>query len=114
MPFVEINVKNEIEKQKQNDPEFRKAWEGSRAEYRLIGEMISLRKQEKITQKAISLGAEYYVVKPFDIEVLINRIRDIKNYKPTPTSNLDNCYTSREIKSQYIEINEMDKKNQEN
>ena len=51
MPFVEINVKNEIEKQKQNDPEFRKAWEYSRAEYRLIGEMTSLRKQEKITQK---------------------------------------------------------------
>ena len=24
MPFVEINVKNEIEKQKQDDPEFRK------------------------------------------------------------------------------------------
>ena len=51
MPFVEINVKNEIEKQKQDDPEFRKAWEDSRAEYRLIGEMISLRKQEKITKK---------------------------------------------------------------
>lgn len=50
-PFDEINVKNEIEKQKQDDPEFRKAWEDSRAEYRLIGEMISLRKQEKITQK---------------------------------------------------------------
>ena len=51
MPFDEINVKNEIEKQKQNDPEFRKAWDDSRAEYRLIGEMISLRKQEHITQK---------------------------------------------------------------
>ena len=51
MPFDEINVKNEIEKQKQNDPEFRKAWDDSRAEYRLIGEMISLRKQENITQK---------------------------------------------------------------
>lgn len=76
--------------------------------------MLSAVGQTKITQKAISLGAEYYVVKPFDIEVLINRIRDIKNYKPTPTSNLDNCYTSREIKPQYIEINEMDKKNQEN
>ena len=50
-PFDEINVKNEIEKQKQNDPEFRKAWDDSRAEYRLIGEMISLRKQENITQK---------------------------------------------------------------
>lgn len=54
MPFVEINVKNEIEKQKQNDPEFRKAWEDSRAEYRLIGEMISLRKQENITQKKLA------------------------------------------------------------
>ena len=54
MPFVEINVKNEIEKQKQNDPEFRKVWDDSRAEYRLIGEMISLRKQENITQKKLA------------------------------------------------------------
>ena len=56
MPFDEINVKNEIEKQKQNDPEFRKAWDDSRAEYRLIGEMISLRKQENITQKNIIIN----------------------------------------------------------
>ena len=48
MPFVEINVKNEIEKQRQNNPEFKKAWDESRAEYKLIGEMISLRKQENI------------------------------------------------------------------
>ena len=76
--------------------------------------MLSAVGQTKITQKAISLGAEYYVVKPFDIEVLINRIRDIKNYKPTPTSTVDNCYVVKETKSQYIEINEFDKKNQEN
>ena len=76
--------------------------------------MLSAVGQTKITQKAISLGAEYYVVKPFDIEVLINRIRDIKNYKPTPTSTAENCYTVRETKSKYIEINEIDKKNQEN
>ena len=38
MPFVEINVKNEIEKQRQNNPEFKKAWDESRAEYKLIGE----------------------------------------------------------------------------
>lgn len=76
--------------------------------------MLSAVGQTKITQKAISLGAEYYVVKPFDIEVLINRIRDIKNYKPTPTSTVDNCYAVKETKSQYIEINEFDKKNQEN
>ena len=76
--------------------------------------MLSAVGQTKITQKAISLGAEYYVVKPFDIEVLINRIRDIKNYKPTPTSTSENCYTVRESKTQYIELNEINKKNQEN
>ena len=75
--------------------------------------MLSAVGQTKITQKAISLGAEYYVVKPFDIEVLINRIRDIKNYKPTPTSKTENCYTVRENRNKYIEINEIDKKNQE-
>lgn len=76
--------------------------------------MLSAVGQTKITQKAISLGAEYYVVKPFDIEVLINRIRDIKNYKPTPTSTSENCYTVKETKTKYIEINELDRKNQEN
>lgn len=76
--------------------------------------MLSAVGQTKITQKAISLGAEYYVVKPFDIDVLINRIRDIKNYKPTPTSTTDNCYVVKETKTKYIELNEIDKKNQEN
>ena len=76
--------------------------------------MLSAVGQTKITQRAISLGAEYYVVKPFDIDVLINRIRDIKNYKPTPISKADNFYTLRETKAKYIEIDEIDKKNQEN
>lgn len=75
--------------------------------------MLSAVGQTKITQKAISLGAEYYVVKPFDIEVLINRIRDIKNYKPTPTSTTENCYAIKETKAKYIEINEINKRNQE-
>ncbi len=39
--------------------------------------------QEKITQKAISLGATYYVVKPFDMVALINRIREILKEKDT-------------------------------
>lgn len=54
MPFAEINVKNEIEKQREADPKFKKAWDESRAEYRLIGEMISLRKQENVTQKQLA------------------------------------------------------------
>lgn len=32
--------------------------------------------QEKITQKAISLGATYYVLKPFDMKSLVDRIRN--------------------------------------
>lgn len=54
MPFIEINVKQEIEKQKSVSPDFKKAWDDSRTEYRLIGEMISLRKKEKITQKELA------------------------------------------------------------
>ena len=33
--------------------------------------------QDKITQRAINLGAEYYVVKPFDMEIFGNRIRQL-------------------------------------
>lgn len=33
--------------------------------------------QDKITQRAIGLGADYYVIKPFDFEVFIDRIRQI-------------------------------------
>lgn len=54
MPFVEVNIREEIEKQRQEDPEFRAAWDSSREEYRLIGEMISLRKKEKITQRQLA------------------------------------------------------------
>ncbi|WP_234120126.1 sporulation transcription factor Spo0A [Clostridium hydrogenum] len=35
--------------------------------------------QDKITQRAINLGADYYVVKPFDMEVFIKRIREMFN-----------------------------------
>lgn len=33
--------------------------------------------QDRITQRAIALGAEYYIIKPFDLDVLLNRIRQI-------------------------------------
>ncbi len=35
--------------------------------------------QDKITQRALALGAEYYIVKPFDMEVLVSRIRQLKD-----------------------------------
>jgi len=34
--------------------------------------------QDKITQRALALGAEYYIVKPFDMELLVSRIRQLK------------------------------------
>ena len=35
--------------------------------------------QDKITQRAITLGADYYVVKPFDMDIFTKRIRDMFN-----------------------------------
>ena len=32
---------------------------------------------ENITQRAVSLGADYYILKPFSLEVLVNRIRQL-------------------------------------
>ena len=54
MPFVKINISEENEKEKCSSSEFKKAWDESREEYRLIEEMIKLRKQEKITQSRLS------------------------------------------------------------
>lgn len=81
MPFVEINVKNEIEKQRQNDPKFKKAWDESRAEYKLIGEMISLRKQENITQKELAAltGNKQQVISRIERKESIPTIRAFSN-----------------------------------
>ena len=73
--------------------------------------MLSAVGQDKITQKAIALGAQYYVVKPFDIKVLIHRIKELKNYQPVPVGN--NNFILRETKAQYIDIPQVDKKSQE-
>ena len=39
--------------------------------------------QDKITARALELGAQYYVVKPFDISLLMKRIKELRFYKPT-------------------------------
>ena len=41
--------------------------------------MISAIGQEKITEDAFDLGADYFIMKPFDNDMLINRIRYIRN-----------------------------------
>ena len=72
--------------------------------------MLSAVGQDKITQRAVTLGAEYYIVKPFDIEVLIKRIRELKNYKP----NQNTEFITREIKPQYIDVPNKDKNGENN
>lgn len=40
--------------------------------------------QDTITQQALNLGAIYYIVKPFDLSVLVDRIRElVRSHKPT-------------------------------
>jgi len=49
--------------------------------------------QDVVAQRAIALGADYYVVKPFDMEVLTRRMRQM----------FDNTlYSSKEKKGKYI------------
>jgi two-component system response regulator (stage 0 sporulation protein A) len=65
--------------------------------------MLTAFGQENITQRAVQLGAAYYVLKPFDMDVLINRIRQLAEgsvyskannakvsaFAPLPTKNMD-------------------------
>lgn len=41
--------------------------------------MLSAVGQEKITKSALNLGAEYYIMKPFDYETVVKRIRQLKD-----------------------------------
>ena len=77
--------------------------------------MLSAVGQDKITQRAIELGAEYYAIKPFDITLLLQRIKEIRLYQPTNQIKNNNINTAnREIKAQYIEISPDKKKAEEN
>lgn len=40
--------------------------------------MLTAFGQEEVTQRAVSLGASYYILKPFDMDVLTERIRQMK------------------------------------
>lgn len=48
--------------------------------------MLTAFGQENITQKAVQLGASYYILKPFDMDMLANRIRQLVNVNSTSMS----------------------------
>jgi|NGEPerStandDraft_9_1074522.scaffolds.fasta_scaffold18600_1 two-component system response regulator (stage 0 sporulation protein A) len=68
--------------------------------------MLSAVGQDKITQRALSLGAEYYIIKPFDIEVLLQRIRQIKGTASSPVMKSDTTPQKRQF--QYVTTTEND------
>ncbi|MFB9277338.1 sporulation transcription factor Spo0A [Cohnella cellulosilytica] len=45
--------------------------------------MLTAFGQENITQRAVQLGASYYILKPFDMDVLANRIRQLAGNSAT-------------------------------
>lgn len=70
--------------------------------------------QDKITQKAIELGADYYVVKPFDFDTFAKRLKQIsgtnndmnnkKQYINIPNQNISNMDTSKNLEARITNI----------
>lgn len=48
--------------------------------------MLTAFGQENITQRAVQLGASYYILKPFDMEVLANRVRQLVGVQTVSSS----------------------------
>ncbi len=63
--------------------------------------MLTAFGQENITQKAVQLGASYYILKPFDMEILANRIRQLVG---VPASSVSAQYStsSTSLKSNVV------------
>ena len=54
MAFAEINIQEIIQEKKNNSEEFYNTWKKSEDEYRLIAEMIELRKQKGTSQTQLA------------------------------------------------------------
>lgn len=54
MPFKTINVNEQIAEKRKNDTEFDSLWEESRKEYKLLAELIKIRKDSNLTQAELA------------------------------------------------------------
>jgi two-component system response regulator (stage 0 sporulation protein A) len=61
--------------------------------------MLTAFGQENITQRVVELGADYYVLKPFDLNTLLERIRQL-SYDSKPNS----TFTQPGVKSLEMEV----------
>ncbi|MBE5888111.1 MAG: sporulation transcription factor Spo0A [Lachnospiraceae bacterium] len=54
--------------------------------------VISAVGHEQITETAFSHGADYYIMKPFSNEMVLNRIKSIRNVRSVPELKMVNAY----------------------
>ena len=54
--------------------------------------MISAIGQEQITEAAFSMGADYFIMKPFDNEMVLSRIKSVRNVRTLPEVKMSKPY----------------------
>lgn len=54
MPFKKVDVKKAIQTELQNDPELKRLWDESRTEYKLLGELVKIRKEKGLSQSELA------------------------------------------------------------
>lgn len=63
---------------------------------------------ETLTKKAIALGADYYIVKPFDMNILLKRIYNLAGHgnfiKPAERNTSKSSVSSRQLASSSLEM----------
>jgi two-component system response regulator (stage 0 sporulation protein A) len=64
--------------------------------------MLTAFGQENITQKVLEMGADYYVLKPFSLDVLGTRIRQLAGAAPAPVTPPPSAAASREPAPVYM------------
>ena len=54
MPFKQINVNEQIAEKRKTDVEFDNLWQGSRNEYKLLAELVKIRKESNLSQTELA------------------------------------------------------------
>ena len=67
--------------------------------------IISAIGQENITEDAFELGASYFIMKPFDNEMIIDRIKQMKKIAKKRSTQELKCVKTCESKEHYMEYN---------
>ena len=70
--------------------------------------MLSAVGQDNVTAQAINLGVQYYILKPFKMDVLMKRIRELIDKPVEKKANIP--IVTKEVKNNYVDINDQSTK----